>query len=447
MAADLNQTPSANRVHIGFFGKRNAGKSSLVNAVTGQALSIVSDVKGTTTDPVNKAMELLPLGPVVIMDTPGIDDSGELGERRVKRAYQTLNKTDIAVLTVDVQAGLSHEDRALLRRILAKEIPCILVWTKGDLIAPAALEEKERIAAAQAGEKAASAQTAGAAMAAGTAAGPAMGTQTGDEELLRGVAQIFVSAMNGYHIFELKELIAAQASHLGEDKHLLSDLLTPEDVVVLVMPIDSSAPKGRLILPQVQLMRDILDAHAACLGVQPEELGSILGAMKKPPFAVVTDSQAFSEVMHIVPEEIPLTSFSVLMARFKGVLEDAAKGAGALKNLQDGDTILISEGCTHHRQCDDLGAVKIPAWIRKYTGKELNFAFTSGIEFPDELDKYAMVLHCGGCMLNEREMIYRMKCARDQGIPFTNYGTMIAHLNGILVRSLSLFPDLARSVE
>lgn len=413
MAADLNQTPSANRVHIGFFGKRNAGKSSLVNAVTGQSLSIVSDTKGTTTDPVQKAMELLPLGPVVIIDTPGIDDEGELGTLRVRRSYQVLNKTDIAVLTVDVREGLSRQDRALIGRIRDKEIPCILAWTQSDLAQDPENPEKQIILTEE------------------------------DQALLADIPQIFVSAVSGLHIHELKECIAAQAAHLENEKKLISDLLSPEDVVILVTPIDASAPKGRLILPQVQVLRDILDAHAGGLVTQTDQLGAMLASLKNPPFAVVTDSQDFAKVMKIVPDEVPLTSFSILMARYKGILECAAPGAGALRNIQDGDRILVSEGCTHHRQCEDIGTVKLPGWIRKFTGKEPVFSFTSGTEFPEDLSGYAMVVHCGGCMLNEREMRYRMKCAQDQGIPFTNYGTLIAHMNGILVRSLSLFPDLA----
>ena len=410
MAGDLNQTPSANRVHIGFFGKRNAGKSSLVNAVTGQSLSIVSDTKGTTTDPVQKAMELLPLGPVVIIDTPGIDDEGELGRLRVRRSYQVLNKTDIAVLTVDVRDGLSREDRALVTRIREKEIPCIVAFTKCDLLGDGA----------------------------GNPAVPGS-----DDAFLSDIPQLFVSAASGLHIGELKECIAAQAANLGNERTLISDLLSPEDVVILVTPIDTSAPKGRLILPQVQVLRDILDAHAGGLVTQTGQLEAMLASLKQPPFAVVTDSQDFSKVMKIVPDEVPLTSFSILMARFKGILEVAAAGAGALKTLKDGDKVLISEGCTHHRQCEDIGTVKLPGWIQNFTGKKLQFSFTSGTEFPEDLSGYAMVVHCGGCMLNEREMRYRMKCAQDQGIPFTNYGTLIAHMNGILVRSLSLFPALA----
>ena len=416
MAADLNQTPSANRVHIGFFGKRNAGKSSLVNAVTGQSLSIVSETKGTTTDPVHKAMEMLPLGPVVIIDTPGIDDEGELGSLRVHRSYQVLNKTDIAILTVDAREGLSREDGALIGRILQKQIPCILAWTKCDLI------DNERLSALQ---KSADMD------------------EEAPDKLPEAVPQIFVSARSGLHIRELKELIAKQASHLENEKQLIADMLSENDIVVLVTPIDESAPKGRLILPQVQVLRDILDANAAGLVVQTQQLAAVLASLGKPPFAVVTDSQAFSQVMQIVPESVPLTSFSILMARYKGILSCAAQGAGSLRGLHEGDRILISEGCTHHRQCEDIGTVKLPGWIRSYTGKDFTFSFTSGTEFPEDLSEYAMVVHCGGCMLNEREMRYRMKCAQDQGVPFTNYGTLIAHMNGILVRSLSLFPDLA----
>ena len=328
MAADLNQTPSANRVHIGFFGKRNAGKSSLVNAVTGQSLSIVSETKGTTTDPVHKAMELLPLGPVVIIDTPGIDDEGELGSLRVHRSYQVLNKTDIAVLTVDVREGLSREDRALIGRILQKQIPCILAWTKCDLI------DNERLSALQ---KSADMD------------------EEASDKLPEAAVQIFVSARSGLHIRELKELIAKQASHLENEKQLIADMLSENDIVVLVTPIDESAPKGRLILPQVQVLRDILDANAAGLVIQTEQLAAVLASLGKPPFAVVTDSQAFSQVMQIVPESVPLTSFSILMARYKGILSCAAQGAGALRGLHEGDRILISEGCTHHRQCEIPG--------------------------------------------------------------------------------------------
>lgn len=411
MANDLNNTPSANRVHIAFFGRRNAGKSSLVNAVTGQNLAIVSDVRGTTTDPVSKAMELLPLGPVVIIDTPGIDDEGELGGLRVKRSYQVLNRTDVAILVVDACLGIQPEDKALLERIRLKEIPYLVVYTKADL-----------------------------------SGGPSDGGIDGGKDGATPIAapasadSILVSSRTGANIYELKERIASLAKSTAVEQKIISDLLTREDIVILVTPIDSSAPKGRMILPQVQTIRDILDAHAAPLVTQTEELPSMLQALAKKPFAVVTDSQAFGTVMKIVPDDIPLTSFSILMARRKGILETAARGAFEAENLRDGDRVLISEGCTHHRQCEDIGTVKLPGWLRKFNGKELSFSFTSGTEFPDDLSEYALVVHCGGCMLNDREMRYRMKCAVDQGVPFTNYGTLIAHMNGILRRSLSLFP-------
>ena len=411
MANDLNNTPSANRVHIAFFGRRNAGKSSLVNAVTGQNLAIVSDVRGTTTDPVSKAMELLPLGPVVIIDTPGIDDEGELGGLRVKRSYQVLNKTDVAILVVDACLGIQPEDKALLERIRLKEIPYLVVYTKADL-------------------------------ADGLPDGGIDGGKDGAAPIAAPASadSILVSSRTGANIHELKERIASLAKNMAVEQKIISDLLSREDIVILVTPIDSSAPKGRMILPQVQTIRDILDAHAAPLVTQTEELPAMLQALAKKPFAVVTDSQAFGTVMKIVPDEIPLTSFSILMARRKGILETAARGAFEAEKLRDGDRVLISEGCTHHRQCEDIGTVKLPGWIRKFTGKELSFSFTSGTEFPDDLSEYALVVHCGGCMLNDREMRYRMKCAVDQGIPFTNYGTLIAHMNGILRRSLSLFP-------
>ena len=411
MANDLNNTPSANRVHIAFFGRRNAGKSSLVNAVTGQNLAIVSDVRGTTTDPVSKAMELLPLGPVVIIDTPGIDDEGELGGLRVKRSYQVLNKTDVAILVVDACLGIQPEDKALLERIRLKEIPYLVVYTKADL-------------------------------AGGLSDGGIDGGKDGAAPIAAPASadSILVSSRTGANIHELKERIASLAKNTAVEQKIISDLLTREDIVILVTPIDSSAPKGRMILPQVQTIRDILDAHAAPLVTQTEELPAMLQALAKKPFAVVTDSQAFGTVMKIVPDDIPLTSFSILMARRKGILETAARGAFDAEKLRDGDRVLISEGCTHHRQCEDIGTVKLPGWLRKFTGRELSFSFTSGTEFPDDLSEFALVVHCGGCMLNDREMRYRMKCAVDQGIPFTNYGTLIAHMNGILRRSLSLFP-------
>ena len=427
MANDLNNTPSANRVHIAFFGRRNAGKSSLVNAVTGQDLAIVSDVRGTTTDPVSKAMELLPLGPVVIIDTPGIDDEGELGGLRVKRSYQVLNKTDVAILVVDACLGIQPEDKALLERIRLKEIPYLVVYTKADLAG--GLSDGGTDSSKDGG----------------TGSSKDGGKDSFTASDIPPVAaapadSIFVSSRTGANIYELKERIASLAKNTAVEQKIISDLLSREDIVILVTPIDASAPKGRMILPQVQTIRDILDAHAAPLVTQTEELPAMLQALAKKPFAVVTDSQAFGTVMRIVPDEIPLTSFSILMARRKGILETAARGACEAEKLRDGGRVLISEGCTHHRQCEDIGTVKLPGWLRKFTGKELSFSFTSGTEFPDDLSEYALVVHCGGCMLNDREMRYRMKCAVDQGVPFTNYGTLIAHMNGILRRSLSLFP-------
>lgn len=391
----LNSTPSADRIHIGIFGKRNAGKSSIINAVTGQNLAIVSDVLGTTTDPVLKAMELLPLGPVVMIDTPGLDDEGELGKLRVQKAYQILNKTDIAVLVIDSRMGMTKEDEAILERIRAKEIPYVIVKNKADLCGEA--EEKE------------------------------------------DANTISVSAFTGYHIHELKELIAKQAPVEDDSRKIVGDLLAPGDFVVLVVPIDSSAPKGRLILPQQQTIRDILDAGAVSIVTGVEELPETLANLGRKPKYVITDSQAFAKVSKYTPDDIMLTSFSILMARYKGNLKNNVLGARALENLKDGDKILISEGCTHHRQCEDIGTVKMPDWIRKHTGKELEFVFTSGTEFPADLSPYALIVHCGGCTLNEREMKYRLKCAEDQGIPMTNYGIAIAYMHGILERSLKPF--------
>ena len=394
--AGINQTPNADRVHIGFFGKRNAGKSSVVNAVTGQKLSIVSDVKGTTTDPVSKAMELLPVGPVVIIDTPGIDDEGLVGEMRVRRARQILNKTDVAVLIIDGVAGKSQTDEDLIKLFEEKALPYIIVYNKSDLSEQQDLKDNE----------------------------------------------ISASALTGENINELKERIAKLAKTEQNEKRIIGDFLDPSDIVVLVTPIDGSAPKDRMILPQVQTIRDILDGHAMCIVTQTEQLKAALESLKEPPKMVVTDSQAFSIVKDIVPETVPLTSFSILFANYKGVLKTAASGAASVEKLKDGDTVLISEGCTHHRQCEDIGTVKLPNWIKKHTGKSINFEFTSGGEFPDDLSKYSLIVHCGGCMLNEREVLYRQKCAQDQGVPFTNYGTLIAYMNGILARSAEIFPDI-----
>ncbi|MCR4639912.1 [FeFe] hydrogenase H-cluster maturation GTPase HydF [Ruminococcus sp.] len=397
----LNDTPSSERVHIGFFGRRNAGKSSVVNAVTGQELSVVSDVKGTTTDPVTKAMELLPLGPVVIIDTPGFDDEGTLGEMRVRKTKQILNRTDLAVLIVDGTVGLTDTERQLMSIFEEKAIPFLTVYNKSDIAQKRVCQDNE----------------------------------------------IEVSALTGENIYELKERIAALAKLPSDEKRIVGDMLGTGDMVVLVTPIDAAAPKGRMILPQVQTLRDILDADAMAVFTKETQLAETLGKLSAPPKMVITDSQAFAVVSRIVPETVPLTSFSILMARYKGFLETSVKGAAAIKKLKNGDTVLISEGCTHHRQCGDIGSVKLPALLKKTTGKELNIELSSGREFPEDLSAYSLVIHCGGCMLNEREMTYRRKNAEDQGVPFTNYGIAIALMNGILKRSLGIFPDLAGEIE
>ena len=402
MATNLNQTPSANRTHIGIFGKRNAGKSSLINAITGQNYAIVSDVLGTTTDPVLKSMELLPLGPVVIIDTPGLDDEGELGALRIQKAYQILNKTDIAVLVIDASFGVTKEDSEILKRIHEKEIPCVIVVNKSDICPNCNLE---------------------------------------DLPLPDSDSAILVSSKTGEHIHELKELLAQQASQDTIQKSIVADLLNPLDFVVLVVPIDSAAPKGRLILHKQQTIRDILEAKASAIVVQETELAETLNSLGKKPKMVITDSQVFKKVSAVTPDDILLTSFSILFARYKGNLKTLVDGASALDSLKNGDRILISEGCTHHRQCDDIGTVKLPNWIRSYTKKEVEFEFTSGTEFPLDLSSYKMIVHCGGCMLNEREMKYRLKCAEDAKIPITNYGTCIAYINGILERSLEPVKD------
>lgn len=407
----LNDKVSAERVHIGFFGLRNAGKSSVVNAVTGQSLSLVSETKGTTTDPVQKAMELLPIGPVVIIDTPGIDDVGTLGEMRVKRAMQVLDKTDIAILVVDAEKRLQQADQELLKLFEKKKIPHITVYNKSDLLATVpSLPEKQ---------------------------------QEKDDA-------IYVSAKSGDQIYELKEQIGAlakAASAKANEKRIVADLIQPEDVVVLVVPIDSAAPKGRLILPQQQTIRDVLESGAISVVTRETELPQTLRALGKKPALVITDSQAFQKVNADTPADVPLTSFSILFARYKGDLKEAVHGAAQLDKLQNGDTVLISEGCTHHRQCGDIGTVKLPNWIRNYTGKELSFEFTSGGEFPDDLSPYALVVHCGGCMLNDREMKARIARAVAQNVPITNYGICIAQVHGILKRSVELFGDVAAELQ
>lgn len=393
----LNSQPSAERIHIGFFGLRNAGKSSVVNAVTGQKLSLVSEVLGTTTDPVQKAMEILPLGPVVVIDTPGVDDEGELGEMRVRRARQTLSKTDVAVLVVDALKGLQPADRELIALFEARRIPYLIAWNKADLL----------------GEV------------------PAPGER-----------ELYVSAATGANIYELKEAIGRLVRQPEADKKLVGDLIAPNDLIVLVTPIDAAAPKGRMILPQQQMIRDVLDHNAMNVVVKETQLEAALAALSVKPRMVITDSQAFGPVSRIVPEDVPLTSFSILFARYKGELDEAVRGAAALDHLKDGDVVLISEGCTHHRQCGDIGTVKLPAWLKGYTKKALRFEFTSGGEFPDDPSPYALVVHCGGCMLNEREMKSRIARAREAGVPITNYGIAIAQAHGILRRALSPFPQL-----
>lgn len=385
----LNETPNANRIHIGIFGRRNAGKSSIINAITGQELAIVSDVKGTTTDPVSKSMELLPLGPVTIIDTPGLDDEGMLGEKRIEKAYQVLNKTDIALLIVDSSLGLSSEDKEILSLIKDKNIPYLVVMNKSDLIE----------------------------------------TKIEDENY------IYVSTITKENINELKELIGKIAPKENE-KVIVSDLINPSDKVILVIPIDKAAPKGRLILPQQQTIRDILDKGAVAIMCKEDELKDTISLMKEKPKLVITDSQAFKRVSLDTPKDIPLTSFSILFARYKGEIDILLRGVRKVKELKDGDIILISEGCTHHRQCGDIGSEKIPKLLKKFTNKDLNFEFSSGTEFPKNLDKYALVVHCGGCMLNEKEMKHRISYTNNQGLEIVNYGILLAYLNGILQRSV-----------
>lgn len=393
----LNQTPSSERIHIGFFGRRNAGKSSIVNAVTGQELSVVSDVKGTTTDPVKKAMELLPIGPVMIIDTPGIDDEGALGELRVKKTRQILNKTDVAILVIDGSQGKAKADEELIRLFQEKGIPYLVVYNKKDLLKEIP-QERER--------------------------------------------ELYVSAKEKEQIEELKEQIARLSVPEENKQRIVADLICPGDFVVLVVPIDSAAPKGRLILPQQQTIRDILETNATAIVVKETELADTLQQLGKKPKMVITDSQVFAKVSADTPADILLTSFSILFARYKGDLKTVVEGAAAIECLQDGDKVLISEGCTHHRQCDDIGSVKIPRWLKEYTKKNLEIKLSSGTEFPEDLSEYKLIIHCGGCMLNEREMKYRLKCAQDANVPMTNYGIAIAYMQGILKRSVEPFPEI-----
>jgi [FeFe] hydrogenase H-cluster maturation GTPase HydF len=399
----LNDTPSGERIHIGFFGRRNAGKSSVVNAVTGQELAVVSDQKGTTTDPVRKAMELLPMGPVVIIDTPGFDDEGALGEKRVQKTRQVLAATDVAVLVVDATVGLTSCEEELLRLFQERNVPYLIVWNKCDLL-PTQPEAKP--------------------------------------------GEIYVSALRGEGIHALKEQIA----HLGSKEEpmpgLVEGIVRPGDLVVLVIPIDESAPKGRLILPQQQAIRELLEVGASALCVKETELAALLEQLPPlRPALVITDSQAFRQVAAIVPPEVPLTSFSILMARHKGLLDAAVHGVAAISRLRDGDRVLIAEGCTHHRQCNDIGSVKLPRWLKQSTGRELTIELSSGRDFPEDLSRYALVIHCGGCMLNDREVRHRMKCAQGQGVPITNYGIAIASMMGILKRSVAIFPALAGELD
>lgn len=393
----LNATPSANRLHIGFFGCRNAGKSSVVNAVTGQELAVVSEVKGTTTDPVSKAMELLPLGPVVIVDTPGFDDEGSLGEKRVRSTRRVLNRVDVAVLVVDGTTGMNAVDHQLVSLFRDREVPYVVAYNKRDLLAEVPPVPEDGM---------------------------------------------WVSALTGEGITELKERLGSLAPEEDPNHRLLADLIDPGDAVVFVCPIDESAPKGRLILPQQQGIRDALDKGSVAVVCREFELETALSQLREPPALVVTDSQAFSYVAPIVPEDVPLTSFSILMARYKGFLRTAAEGVAAVESLRDGDVVLMAEGCTHHRQCNDIGTVKIPRWLRAHTGKDLTIETCSGRDFPEDLSRYALIVHCGGCMLTERDVRYRMRCAQDQGIPFTNYGIAIAQMTGTLERSVRIFPQI-----
>lgn len=427
--AGLNDRPSSERLHIGFFGLRNAGKSSVVNAVTGQRLSLVSDIKGTTTDPVQKAMELLPVGPVVVIDTPGIDDEGKLGEMRVLRAKQVLEGTDIAVLVVDAVKGMQAADNEIEAIFREKRIPYIIAMNKCDLPAADRITPKQAAVPAEQ-EKAA-----------------LMGDRTNKAKSAVAPHIIKISATTGENIYELKELIGKLAGQEKNEKQLIGDIINQGDLVVLVTPIDESAPKGRMILPQQQMIRDVLDNDAINIVVKETELAAALESLKRKPAIVITDSQAFGKVSRIVSDDILLTSFSILFARYKGELEEAVKGAAVLDRLEDGDKVLISEGCTHHRQCNDIGTVKLPGWIDSYTGKKLQYEYTSGREFPDDPSGYALVIHCGACMLTEREMKSRIHRSRAAGVNMTNYGIAIAQMHGILKRSLSPFPELSAHVD
>lgn len=397
----LNSTPSAERIQIGFFGKRNVGKSSLVNAITNQNLSVVSEIKGTTTDPVYKSMEILPIGPVTIIDTAGIDDEGELGKLRIEKTKEVLNKINIAVLIIDASKEISYIEKELINIFESKNINYIIAYNKVDLI-------------------------------------------KNFKELKKN--EIYVSAKNNQNIYELKELISSIYEENPNSSKLVRDLVNPNDKVILVTPIDSAAPKGRLILPQQQVIRDLLEANAISIVIKETELKNTLNILKDKPKLVITDSQVFNKVSKNTPQDIYLTSFSILFARYKGILDYAINGVIKLNSLKDNDFILISEGCTHHRQCEDIGSVKLPKWIQEYTKKKLNFEFSSGGSFPTDLSKYSMIIHCGSCMLKDREVLYRYQLAKEQNIPISNYGITIAYINGILKRSIEIFPDIYKEI-
>lgn len=397
----LNNTPSSERLHIGIFGRRNAGKSSVVNAITGQSLSIVSEVKGTTTDPVKKTMEMLPLGPVLITDTPGIDDEGGLGDLRVEKSYEVLNKTDVAVVVVDGSVGITVEDNSLIEEIKNRKLPYVVAINKADL----------------------------------------------GIDMPKVESSVKISAKTGEGIDELKKQIIMSAPTEENKTPLVRDLVSSGDLAVLVVPIDKAAPKGRLILPQQMVIRDLLDAGAIAVTLKEDRLKEALDNLGIKPKLVITDSQVFKRVAEDTPEDILMTSFSILMARYKGNLDSAVKAVKVIEKLKKGDRLLISEGCTHHRQCGDIGTVKIPKWLKNYVGEDVELDFSSGIGFPKDLSSYKAVIHCGGCMLNEKEMQYRAMCAEKQGIPMTNYGIFIAYINGILKRSLKPFEEYKNFFE
>lgn len=411
---------SKERKIIAFFGLRNSGKSSLVNAVTSQSMSIVSDYAGTTTDPVSKTMELLPIGPVMIIDTPGLDDVGELGEMRVKRTKEILRKTDIAVLVIDAAKGVSMLEIELVAALKQRKLPFVIAFNKMDLLRGFDSSGQENL--------------------------PNTQNEKVSDDLIRGYLAelcakdadfVLVSALHGENITRLKECISKL--HTDPEKYIVMDILKPKDTVVLVLPIDESAPKGRLILPQQQVLRELLDHHCKIICTQVEELADVLHQMHTRPDLVITDSQAFEAVDLVVPKKIPLTSFSILFARYKGSLSGLLRGANKLGELQEGDTVLIAEGCTHHRQCNDIGSVKLPNWIQGFCKKNLQFEYSSGNEFKEDLEKYALVVHCGGCMLNEKEMQFRMQHAKSTGKEMVNFGIAIAKMHGILDRAIAPF--------